>query len=257
MKFSPAPDGPCRQARWPPWAPSWPGRLSAQPRPARPCPRARPRSCWRPWPGAPDRCPPLTGTVVESAALGLPDLPGIDNPSSITSLLTGSHTVRIWYADARHFRLAMPGMASESDLIVNGSTAWYWQSTTNSVTRYVLPAGGPPGRARARAGHGHHPAAGRPAGPGRGRSEHAGHRAEQRHRGRRGGLPAGARAAGAPARSSARCGSPSMPPITCRCACRFSPGARRAPRSRWVTPRSRSSGPRPRTSTSPRRPPRR
>jgi len=25
--------------------------------------------------------PPLTGTVVESAALGLPDLPGIDNPS--------------------------------------------------------------------------------------------------------------------------------------------------------------------------------
>jgi outer membrane lipoprotein-sorting protein len=88
--------------------------------------------------------PPLTGTVVESAALGLPDLPGIDNPSSITTLLTGSHTVRIWYADGRHFRLAMPGMASESDLIVNGSTAWYWQSTTNSVTRYVLPAGDHP-----------------------------------------------------------------------------------------------------------------
>ena len=84
--------------------------------------------------------PALTGTVVESAALGLPDLPGTDNPSSITSLLTGSHTVRVWYADPRHFRLAMPGMTSESDLIVNGRTAWYWQSTTNSVTRYVLPA---------------------------------------------------------------------------------------------------------------------
>jgi outer membrane lipoprotein-sorting protein len=85
--------------------------------------------------------PALTGTVVESASLGLPDLPGTDNPSSITALLTGSHTVRIWYADPRHFRLAVPGMASESDLIVNGHTAWYWQSTTNSVTRYPLPGG--------------------------------------------------------------------------------------------------------------------
>jgi outer membrane lipoprotein-sorting protein len=83
--------------------------------------------------------PALTGTVVESARLGLPDLPGTDNPSSIASLLTGSHTVRIWYADPRHFRLAVPGMASESDLIVNGRTAWYWQSTTNSVTRFAVP----------------------------------------------------------------------------------------------------------------------
>jgi outer membrane lipoprotein-sorting protein len=85
--------------------------------------------------------PALTGTVVESAALGLPDLPGTDNPSSVAALLTGSHTVRVWYADPRHFRLAVPGMASESDLIVNGHTAWYWQSTTNSVTRFPLPAG--------------------------------------------------------------------------------------------------------------------
>lgn len=88
--------------------------------------------------------PALTGTVVESAALGLPDLPGTDNLGSAASLLTGNHTVKIWYAGPRHFRLAVPGMASESDLIVNGSTAWYWQSTTNSVTRYTLPAGDHP-----------------------------------------------------------------------------------------------------------------
>jgi len=84
--------------------------------------------------------PALTGTVVESASLGLPNLPGSDNTGSIASLLTGSHTVRIWYADPRHFRLAVPEMMSESDLIVNGSTAWYWQSTKNSVTRISLPA---------------------------------------------------------------------------------------------------------------------
>jgi outer membrane lipoprotein-sorting protein len=89
--------------------------------------------------------PALTGTVVESAALGLPNLPGADSdPSSIAALLTGSHTVRIWYADPRHFRLAVPGMMSESDLIVNGRTAWYWDSTKNSVTRYPLPAGDRP-----------------------------------------------------------------------------------------------------------------
>jgi outer membrane lipoprotein-sorting protein len=88
--------------------------------------------------------PALTGTVVESAALGLPNLPGTDDPSSIASLLTGSHTVRVWYADPRHFRLAVPGMMSESDLIVNGRTAWYWDSTKNSVTRYPLPAGDHP-----------------------------------------------------------------------------------------------------------------
>src|SRR5260370_38571439 len=88
--------------------------------------------------------PALTATVVESASLGLPQLPGTDNPTSVTSLLTGSHTVRIWYAGPRHFRLAVPGVMSESDLIVNGGTAWYWQSSTNSVTRFVLPAGACP-----------------------------------------------------------------------------------------------------------------
>ena len=52
--------------------------------------------------------PPLTGTVVETSSLGLPALPGTDNPTSVSSLLTGSHTVRIWYADPTHFRVAVP-----------------------------------------------------------------------------------------------------------------------------------------------------
>lgn len=90
--------------------------------------------------------PALTGTVVESVSLGLPSLPGTDNPTSVTSLLTGNHTVRVWYDSTRRFRLAVPGPMSESDLVVNGGTAWYWQSSTNSVTRFALPAGtGPAG----------------------------------------------------------------------------------------------------------------
>jgi outer membrane lipoprotein-sorting protein len=85
--------------------------------------------------------PALTGTVVSSASLGLPALPGVNDPTSIVSLVTSPQTVRIWYADSDHFRLAVPGFMSESDLIVNGKTAWYWRSTSNSVIRFVAPPG--------------------------------------------------------------------------------------------------------------------
>jgi outer membrane lipoprotein-sorting protein len=89
------------------------------------------------------KAPPLTGTVVETASFGLPSLPGTADPASLASLLTGSHTVKVWYASANHFRLAAPGSLSESDVIRDGSTAWLWQSTANSVTEYSLPAGKP------------------------------------------------------------------------------------------------------------------
>ena len=84
--------------------------------------------------------PPLTGTVVETASFGLPALPATGNPTSLSSLLTGSHTVRVWYASPSHFRLAAPQSLSESDVIRDGSTAWLWQSTLNQVTKFTLPA---------------------------------------------------------------------------------------------------------------------
>jgi outer membrane lipoprotein-sorting protein len=84
--------------------------------------------------------PPLTGTVVETASFGLPALPATGNPTSLSSLLTGSHTIRVWYSSPQHFRLAVPQSLSESDVIRDGSTAWLWQSTLNKVTKYTLPA---------------------------------------------------------------------------------------------------------------------
>ena len=83
---------------------------------------------------------PFTGTVVETAALGLPDLPGADDPTSVTSMLSGSHTIRIWYGGPGRMRVAMPGQLSESDIIRNGNTVWYWQSQKNAVTKLQLPA---------------------------------------------------------------------------------------------------------------------
>jgi outer membrane lipoprotein-sorting protein len=91
--------------------------------------------------------PPLTGTVVETASLGIPQLPGSQDPTSITSLLAGSHTLKIWYAGPKQLRLAVPVPMGETDLIRNGTTAWLWQSSSDSVTKLVLPAGhGKPAR---------------------------------------------------------------------------------------------------------------
>jgi outer membrane lipoprotein-sorting protein len=87
--------------------------------------------------------PPLTGTVVETASFGLPSLPATGNPTSLSSLLTGSHTIRVWYASPGHFRLALPQSLSESDVIRDGRTAWLWQSTLNKVTKFTLPANAP------------------------------------------------------------------------------------------------------------------
>ena len=90
--------------------------------------------------------PPLTGTVVETSSLGLPSLPGAGNPTSVSALLTGSHTIRIWYADTAHFRVAVPQSMSESDLIRNGGSAWLWDSSSNTVRHVAIPGDVPKGR---------------------------------------------------------------------------------------------------------------
>jgi outer membrane lipoprotein-sorting protein len=93
---------------------------------------------------AQDQGPALYGSVLETASLGLPSLPGnSSSPTSITALLTGSHTVNVWYASPAHYRLALPASLSETDVIRNGSTVWLWQSTTNSVTEISVPVGQP------------------------------------------------------------------------------------------------------------------
>ena len=84
------------------------------------------------------KIPPLTGTVVETADLGLPQLPQVGNATSLTSLISGSHTIKVYWRDATHFRLAMPQTMTETDLISNGSTLWLWESASNTVTKYSV-----------------------------------------------------------------------------------------------------------------------
>lgn len=88
------------------------------------------------------KVPPMTGTVVETANFGLPQLPQTaNNPSSVTALLTGNHTVRVYYQDDKHFRLSVPQPQAETDVIANGSKVWLWESASNSVTVFNEPTG--------------------------------------------------------------------------------------------------------------------
>lgn len=84
---------------------------------------------------------PMTGTISESANLGLPALPGSDSPSSAYSLLSGTHTFNIWYADPAHIRISEPVQLGESDLRVNGHQVWLWDSKTQTAT-HVVPSTG-------------------------------------------------------------------------------------------------------------------
>jgi outer membrane lipoprotein-sorting protein len=86
------------------------------------------------------KVPPMTGTVVETASLGLPRLPQTGNPTSLSALLTGSHAMKVYYQDSKHYRLAIPQPESETDVIADGSKVWLWESTADSVTEFVVPA---------------------------------------------------------------------------------------------------------------------
>lgn len=89
--------------------------------------------------------PPLSGTVVETASLGLPVLPGLSGSGSGSgtasplNLLAGVNQVKVWYGGEGRMRLALPGRMSETDLIVNGDQAWLWESATNTATRLNVP----------------------------------------------------------------------------------------------------------------------
>ncbi len=84
---------------------------------------------------------PLSGTVVQTARLGLPALPQTGGTSiTLTSLLSGSHTARVWYDGASKARVAVLGDLAETDLVRNGRDVWLWTSGANTVQHATLPA---------------------------------------------------------------------------------------------------------------------
>jgi outer membrane lipoprotein-sorting protein len=83
-----------------------------------------------------------SGTVVQKADLGLPQLPTIGGAgsSNLTSLISGNHTLRVWYGGSTTARVALMGTLGESDVILNGRDLWTWASDSNSATHRLLPA---------------------------------------------------------------------------------------------------------------------
>jgi outer membrane lipoprotein-sorting protein len=86
----------------------------------------------------------LSGTVVQRADLGLPDLPiagaqGGAGSSNLTSLVSGTHTMRVWFAGPDKTRMALLGTLGESDVIRNGKDVWLWTSQDKSAKHYVVP----------------------------------------------------------------------------------------------------------------------
>jgi outer membrane lipoprotein-sorting protein len=82
--------------------------------------------------------PGVSGTIVETASLGLPSMPTGNADTSLTSLLSGSHTSRLWYADPQHVRFAIQADLAETDLIRNGKNLWTWTSSSNTVDHRTL-----------------------------------------------------------------------------------------------------------------------
>ena len=84
----------------------------------------------------------LSGTVVQNAELGLPDVSALGGggSSEFSSLISGSHTLRVWYGGEDQQRLALLGTLGESDIVRNGADVWTWSSEDNSATHYQLPA---------------------------------------------------------------------------------------------------------------------
>ena len=94
----------------------------------------------------------LSGTVVERADLGLPAITsmlgnlggtgaaGATGPGStnLTSLISGKHTLRVWYSGPDKARVALVGTDGETDVIHNGNDVWIWDSKANTAAHHVF-----------------------------------------------------------------------------------------------------------------------
>ena len=81
----------------------------------------------------------FSGTVQQSADLGIPALPGMgDRGNDFSSLISGTHTLRVAYAGADASKVALLGDLSESSVIRNGDDVWTWSSSENAVTHTTI-----------------------------------------------------------------------------------------------------------------------
>jgi outer membrane lipoprotein-sorting protein len=87
----------------------------------------------------------FSGIVVSHLSLGLPELPAlgtVGDGTSFTALLSGSHTMRVWYGGPDRQRIALQGSIEETDVFRDGTQLWQWSSADRHAVHAVLPAVG-------------------------------------------------------------------------------------------------------------------
>ena len=84
----------------------------------------------------------LSGTVVATSRLGLPELPSGRSGGSavtLTDLLSGSTTARVWQAGEDRSRVAVDAPFAEYDVVRDDRDVWTYDSASSDVTHLVLP----------------------------------------------------------------------------------------------------------------------
>ncbi|MGC4889012.1 LolA family protein [Micromonospora sp. DT227] len=87
----------------------------------------------------------LSGTVVQRADLGLPPIAALAGQASgnqLAGLVSGTHTLRVWYGGEDRQRLALVDTLGEQDVLRNGRDVWTWNSRENTAVHRKLPADG-------------------------------------------------------------------------------------------------------------------
>jgi outer membrane lipoprotein-sorting protein len=83
----------------------------------------------------------FSGAVQQSADLGIPALPGLsEDGSDFSSLISGTHRLRVAYAAPTSSKVSLLGDLSESSVIRNGSDLWTWSSGDNKATHTSIAA---------------------------------------------------------------------------------------------------------------------
>jgi outer membrane lipoprotein-sorting protein len=87
----------------------------------------------------------LSGTLEQSSAIGLPELPksgpGAGSPETAwLELLTGPHTARIYLDGPENARVQIMDRMAERDAIKNGRELWFYNSKDNTAAHAQLPA---------------------------------------------------------------------------------------------------------------------
>ncbi|MHA6523782.1 LolA family protein [Tessaracoccus sp. G1721] len=81
----------------------------------------------------------MSGTVVHTARLGLPDLLFTEaTGADPMSLLGGSSTLRLWTDGAERARVSLLGTMSEYSVVADGTDVWTYSSSDDEVVRYTV-----------------------------------------------------------------------------------------------------------------------